>query len=88
MYIKKIDELFDNMYYHKHYSYDQISYTNKDNITKRYNLYINKGNHTICKGVKDIIRTEIPLKNSNYYYSTYHKSLEDTYNYLYLIINN
>jgi len=79
MYIKKIDELFDAMYYHKHYSYNQISYTNKDDITKRYNIFF-----------QDIltIKTEIPLKNSNYYYSTYHKTLEDTYNYLYFIINN
>ena len=79
MYIKKIDELFNNMYYHKHCSYNQISYTNKEDITKRYNILL-----------QDIItiKTEIPLKNSNYYYSTYHKSLEDTYNYLYFIINN
>ena len=85
MYIKKLDDLFDNNKFNKHFCYknQKISYIDKNNITKRYNIFINTDPSKTNK-----IKTEIPLSNSNYYFSTYHNSLEDTYKYLLFIKNS
>ncbi len=78
MSIEKIDRLFDANNYIKHFCYKNqiISYTNKINFTEKYIIYLNRKK----------IKTEIPINTSNYYYSTYHNTLEDTYKYLYYII--
>ena len=42
MYIEKIDKLFDNNCYTKHYNYknQKISYINKENTSKKYNIFL------------------------------------------------
>ena len=42
MYIKKIDDLFDNNKFNKHFCYknQKISYIDKNNVTKRYNIFV------------------------------------------------
>ena len=85
MYIRKIDDLFDSNKFNKHFCYknQKISYIDKNNIKKRYNIFINNNQNLI-----NHVKTEIPLSNSNYYFTTYHKSLENTYKYLLYITNN
>lgn len=94
MYIEKIDSLFSSTNYNKYYNYQDkiISYINKENITKRFNIFLNintKNNTNINtkNSTNKNIKTEIPLNTSNYFFSTYHNSLEDVYKYLYFITN-
>ena len=106
MYIEKIDSLFSSTNYNKCYNYQDkiISYINKENITKRFNIFLNTNNNNNNNNNKNKnnnnnnknknknnnnknIKTEIPLNTSNYFFSTYHNSLEDVYKYLYFITN-
>ena len=74
MFIDKIDELFDTANYKKHYDYKakKLSYITRSNTSKVYVIYLNT----------NAIKTEIPLNKCNYYYSTYHNTMEDVYKYL------
>lgn len=89
MYIEKIDSLFSSTNYNKYYNYQDkiISYINKENITKRFNIFLNINKNSTNKNNTKNIKTEIPLNTSNYFFSTYHNSLEDVYKYLYFITN-
>ena len=74
MFIEKIDELFNIANYKKHYDYREkkLSFISIKNNSAIYSIYLNA----------NAIKTEIPLTKCNYYYSTYHKTLEDAYKYL------
>lgn len=80
MFIEKIDELFNIANYKKHYDYraKKLSYISITNNSAIYSIYLNT----------NIIKTEIPLKKCNYYYSSYHYTLEDVYKYLLYILKS
>jgi hypothetical protein len=80
MFIKKIDDLFSITNYKKHYDYKtkKLSYITRINNSAIYSIYLTK--HTI--------KTEIPLNKCNYFYSSYHNTLEDVYKYLSYILSN
>ena len=78
--LKEIDSLFNDKLYRKEKSIEKestitMSFITRDNIEDRYRIKIH--NH-------DYIEVTIPIKDSNYKYTTYMYNIENVYNYLYL----
>lgn len=78
--LKEIDSLFNDKLYRKEKSIEKesaitMSFIKHDNIEDRYKIKIH--NH-------DYIEVTIPIKDSNYKYTTYMYNIENVYNYLYL----
>ena len=78
--LKEIDSLFNDKLYRKEKSIKKegiikMLFIKIDNIEDRYKIKIH--NH-------DYIEVTIPIKNSNYKYTTNIYNIENVYNYLYL----
>ncbi len=81
--LKEIDSLFNDKLYRKEKSIKKegiikMLFIKIDNIEDRYKIKIH--NH-------DYIEVTIPIKNSNYKYTTNIYNIENVYNYLYLHIH-
>ncbi len=85
-YLLKIDKIFKNRIFKENFSiktnteeYKQIiSYKNVENIEDKFIIDIHSYN---------LIKITIPLKKTNYLYSSYFANIEDVYNYLKYHVN-
>lgn len=80
-FLKEIHNLFIN----KFYKYKIGAKSSPDSIEQKL-IYFNpiNGNEKYTLNIKSLthIEIEIPLKNSNYYYTTIHNNIIDSYYYL------
>ncbi len=78
--LKEIDSLFNSKLYRKEKSIEKegiikMLFIKIDNIEDRYRVKIHNNSY---------IEVTIPIKNSNYKYTTNIYNIENVYNYLYL----
>tara|TARA_B100000902_G_scaffold381983_1_gene419125 strand:- start:740 stop:1060 length:321 start_codon:yes stop_codon:yes gene_type:complete len=94
--LEEINKLFSNLHYNKSICNLNIGNLNIGNLNKNLeNIYlIFKNKNNVEEKYLVIIHNDIdidvtiPIKNSNYKYSTKLKNIYDVYNYLYLHIVN
>jgi hypothetical protein len=96
--LTEIDNIFKNYSYKSNISsksdpntIDQtLIYYNPINRTESYTIQIQEQNQTQSQTqyqTQSQIYIQIPIKNSNYYYRTTHKSLEETIEYIKVIFS-